>query len=81
MRQLSDLALMLGDYDTASATLRLLGSDTKADRAFKAYAGVQEALGAAAVLSGAPPSEVLASYKEALYRYLQVGGGAGGRAV
>ena len=78
MRQLSDLALMLGDYDTASATLRLLGSDIKADRAFKAYAGVQEALGAAAVLSGAPPSEVLASYKEALYRYSQVGGGAGG---
>ncbi len=73
MRQLSDLALMLGDYETASSTLRLLASDTKSDKAYKAYAGVQEALGAAAVLSGAPPSEASAGYKEALHRYLQVG--------
>ncbi|EFN58685.1 hypothetical protein CHLNCDRAFT_140292 [Chlorella variabilis] len=72
MRQLSDLALMLGDYDTASSTLRLLASDTKADRAYKAYAGVQEALGAAAVLAGAPPSDAMASYKEALHRYAQL---------
>ena len=71
---------MLGDYETASATLRLLASDTKADRAYKAYAGVQEALGAAAVLAGAPPAEAAASYKEAFYRYSQVGewGGGGG---
>lgn len=74
MRQLSDLALQLGDYDTAASTLRLLASDTKADRAYKAYAGVQEALGAAAVLAGAPPSDAAASYKEALHRYSQVGG-------
>lgn len=73
MRQLSDLALQLGDYDTAASTLRLLASDTKADRAYKAYAGVQEALGTAAVLAGAPPPEAVASYKEALYRYSQVG--------
>ena len=72
MRQLSDLALLLGDYETASSTLRLLASDTKADRAYKAYAGVQEALGASAVMAGAPPSEALASYKEAINRYLQV---------
>lgn len=77
MRQLSDLALALGDYDTASSTLRLLASDTRADRAYKAYAGVQEALGAAAVLAGAPPSEAAACYKEALHRYLQVGVGQG----
>lgn len=64
---------MLGDYETAASTLRLLASDTKADRAYKAYAGVQEALGAAAVLSGAPPSEAAAGYKEAVYRYAQVG--------
>jgi hypothetical protein len=74
MRQLSDLALMLGDYETASSTLRLLASDTKADRAYKAYAGVQEALGAAAVMMGAPPPDAIASYKEALHRYAQVGG-------
>ncbi len=67
MRQLSDLALALGDYDTAASTLRLLASDTRADRAYKAYAGVQEALGAAAVLAGAPPSEAAACYKEALH--------------
>ncbi|KAL4458148.1 hypothetical protein ABPG75_013013 [Micractinium tetrahymenae] len=72
MRQLSDLALMLGDYETAASTLRLLASDTKADRAYKAYAGVQEALGAATVLSGAPPSEASAGYKEAVYRYSQL---------
>ncbi|PRW18320.1 trafficking particle complex subunit 8 [Chlorella sorokiniana] len=72
MRQLSDLALALGDYDTAASTLRLLASDTRADRAYKAYAGVQEALGAVAVLSGAPPSEAAACYKEALHRYSQL---------
>ena len=80
MRQLGDLALLLGDYDTAVSTLRLLSGDTKADRAFKAHAGVQEALGVAAVLSGAPPSDAVASFKEAFYRYSQVcGGGGGGR--
>ena len=84
MRQLGDLAALLGDYDTTVSTLRLLSSDTKADRAFKAHAGVQEALGVAAVLSGAPPSDAVASFKEAFYRYSQVwsrgvGGGRGGR--
>lgn len=72
MRQLSDLALALGDYDTAASTLRLLASDTRADRAYKA--GVQETLGAAAVLAGAPPSEAAACYREALHRYSQVAG-------
>lgn len=81
MRQLSDLALALGDYDTAASTLRLLASDTRADRAYKAYAGVQEALGAAAVLAGAPPSEAAACYKEALHRYSQVAQGGGARTV
>ncbi|KAL4852692.1 Trafficking protein particle complex subunit 8 [Chlorella vulgaris] len=72
MRQLSDLALLLGDYETATSTLRLLAADTKADRGFKAYAGALEALGAAAVLSGAPPSEAVSSYREALHRYSQL---------
>jgi hypothetical protein len=72
MRQLGDLALMLGDHHTAASTLRLLAADTRADRAYKAHAGVQEALGTAAVLAGATPSEAAACYKEALRRYLQV---------
>lgn len=79
MRQLSDLALQLGDHDTAASTLRLLAADTKADRCYKAFAGVQEALGAAAVLAGGPPSEAAACYKEALHRYTQVGAGRGAR--
>lgn len=73
MRQMGDLALMLGDHHTATSTLRLLAADTRADRAYKAHAGVQEALGTAAVLAGAAPSEVAACYMEALRRYLQVG--------
>lgn len=46
MRQLADLALMLGDYDTATSTLRLLASDFKGDKAYKHYAGVQVTGGA-----------------------------------
>ncbi len=71
MRQLSDLCMMLGDYETASSTLRMLASDFKADKAFRHQGGVSEALAAAAVLTGAPPAEVIAHYKEAFYRYSQ----------
>eukprot|EP00887_Chlorella_sp_A99_P001561 scaffold8.g1561.t1 len=72
MRQLADLALMLGDTETATGTLRLLASDFKGDKAYRHYAGVQEALGAAAVLAGAPPADAAAHWKEALYRYQQL---------
>ncbi|KFM25113.1 Trafficking protein particle complex subunit 8 [Auxenochlorella protothecoides] len=54
---LADLALMLGDVDGAASTLRLLAADLKADRAFRHYAGAQEALGVCAALSGAPSAE------------------------
>ncbi len=41
MRALSDLAMLLRDYDTALSTLRLLASDFKQDKAWKHYAAVQ----------------------------------------
>lgn len=71
MRQLADLALMLGDCETATSTLRLLASDFKGDKAYKHYAAVQEALGAAAALSGSA-GDAVAHFKEALYRYHQL---------
>ncbi|KAL6771414.1 TRS85 [Auxenochlorella protothecoides x Auxenochlorella symbiontica] len=78
MRSLADLALMLGDVDGAASTLRLLAADLKADRAFRHYAGAQEALGVCAALSGAPSAEVNACLREAFYRHSQGGGGAAG---
>ena len=69
MRQLSDLAMALGDYETAIGTLRLLASDYKTEKAYKHYAGVQETLAAATILSGGRPMDALAFYKEAIYRY------------
>ena len=79
MRQLADLALMLGDCETAATTLRLLASDFKSDRAYKHYAGVQEALGAVAALApGGSVADAVACMKEAFYRYNQVGRAASG---
>ena len=72
LRQLSDLALMVGDCETALTTLRLLASDYKSDKAYLHYAGVQEAMAVATVLYDGPPSEVVATFKEAFYRYDQV---------
>jgi hypothetical protein len=69
MRQLSDLAMTLGDYETAISTLRLLATDYKAEKAYKHYAAVQEALGIATFLSGGRTVDAVAHLKEALYRY------------
>ena len=41
LRQLADLAFMMQDYETAVSTLKLLSSDSRADKAWKAYAGAQ----------------------------------------
>ncbi len=41
LRQLADLAFMMQDYETAVSTLKLLSSDARADKAWKAYAGAQ----------------------------------------
>ena len=45
MRALADLAFMLQDYDTCASTLRLLGPELKADKAWKHYAGCQVGAG------------------------------------
>lgn len=72
MRVLSDLSLMLRDYDTALSTLRLLASDFKQDKAWKHYAAVQEALGATIIMMGGSHADAAAHLKEAFYRYQQV---------
>jgi len=72
LRQLSDLALMVGDCDTALSVLRLLASDYKSDKAYFHYAGVQEAMAIATVLYDGPPSDAISNFKEAFYRYDQV---------
>lgn len=85
LRQLGDLALMVGDCDTALSVLRLLASDYKSDKAYFHYAGVQEAMAVATVLYDGPPSDAISNFKEAFYRYDQVAqqaqqqhGGGGG---
>ena len=45
MRSLADLAFMLQDYETCASTLRLLGPELKADKAWKHYAGCQVGAG------------------------------------
>jgi tetratricopeptide (TPR) repeat protein len=69
LRQLSDLCMMVGDHETALSTLRLLAADFKADRAFRHYAGVQEAMAVAAALAGGAASDAASSFREAYYRY------------
>lgn len=81
LRRLSDLAMMVGDYETALSTLRLLASDYKADKAYMYYAGSQEAMAAATVLADGPPSDAVANFKEAFYRYDQVAQQAPSRAT
>jgi trafficking protein particle complex subunit 8 len=73
LRQLADLALMVGDCETAVTTLRLLASDFKSEKAHLHYAAVQEAMAAAALLSDAPAADVISTFKEAYYRYVQAG--------
>ena len=81
LRVLSDLAMMVGDYDTAGSTLRLLATDYKADKAYLHYAGTQEAMAAATVLADGAPSDAIANFKEAFYRYDQVAQQAPSRAT
>ena len=50
MRSLADLAFMLQDYETCASTLRLLGPELKADKAWKHYAGCQVGAGQAGSL-------------------------------
>jgi hypothetical protein len=72
LRQLSDLALMVGDSETSLATLRLLAADWKADKAIFHYAGAQEAIAAAIIISAGTIADVVASLKEAFSCYNQV---------
>lgn len=72
LRQLSDLALMVGDCETALTALRLLSSDYKSDKAYLQYAGVQEAMAIATVLCDGSPTDVVSSFREAYFRYDQI---------
>lgn len=72
MRQLADLALMVGDTETALSTLRLVATDFRAERAKRHYAAAQEAIGVAMALSGAPAVEAAAPIKDAFFRYSQL---------
>jgi hypothetical protein len=68
LRRLADLALMVGDAETATSTLRLLAADLKADRAELPFAAAREAAAVAAVFTGAPDAAADA-FKEAVYRF------------
>eukprot|EP00890_Picochlorum_soloecismus_P000085 jgi/Picsp_1/1077/NSC_04560-R1_trafficking protein particle complex subunit 8-like len=69
MREQSDLCIMIGDYETAISTLKLLSSDLKSDRLHFHYASCQECLGAAHVLSSYSNAEALGYFREAFYKY------------
>ena len=72
LRQLVDLLLMVGDFETALLTLRLLAIDFKGEKCYFDYASIQETLAMVTVLSDGVPADAVANFKEAYYRYNQV---------
>jgi tetratricopeptide (TPR) repeat protein len=69
MREQSDLCMMIGDFETAISTLKLLSSDLKSDRLHFHYASCQECLGAAHILSNYSNADALGYFREAFYKY------------
>ncbi|WPT14260.1 Glutamyl-tRNA(Gln) amidotransferase subunit B [Picochlorum sp. SENEW3] len=55
MRRQSDLLIMVGDYNTAISTLKLLSADLKSDKLYFHYASAQECLGVANIAQQVPP--------------------------
>ena len=72
MREQSDLCLMVNDFDTALATLKLLSSDLKSDKLFFHYASSQECMAFAYLLSGTSISDTVTCFREAFYKYSSV---------
>lgn len=71
MREQSDLCLMIGDLETAIATLKLLSSDLKADKLFFHLAAAQECLASACVLAG-NTVDAISYFKNAFYKYIGI---------
>jgi len=69
MRSQSDLLMLVGDYATATATLKLLSSDLKSDKLHLHYASSQEALAMVTVFGGGSVSAAIMYMKEAFLRY------------
>lgn len=69
MRQQSDLLLMVGDYNTAISTLKLLSSDLKSDKLYFHFAAAQECLAIAYLLGNVSVSSAIVFFKEAFVRY------------
>jgi len=69
MRSQSDLLMLVGDYATATATLKLLSSDLKSDKLHLHYASSQEALAMVTIFGGGSVSSSIMYMKEAFLRY------------
>ena len=69
MRQQSDLLMLVGDFGTAVATLKLLSSDLKSDKLHFHYAASQEALAMATLASGGSISVSIMYLKDAFLQY------------
>ena len=70
MRFQSDLLMMVGDYNTAISTLKLLCTDLKSDEMYFHYAAAQECLAAAHIISGMSLSSAISYYRESFVRYM-----------
>ena len=69
MRHQSDLLMLVGDYTTATATLKLLSSDLKADKLHLHYASSQESLALSTFEGGGSVSAAIMYMKEAFLQY------------
>lgn len=69
MRRQSDLLMMVGDYNTALSTLKLLSTDLKSDKLYFHYASAQECLGVANIVGGISLASCIAHFKESFIRY------------
>lgn len=69
MRRQSDLLMMVGDYNTAISTLKLLSADLKSDKLYFHYASAQECLGVANIVGGISLATCIGHFKESFIRY------------
>lgn len=69
MRRQSDLLIMVGDYNTAISTLKLLSADLKSDKLYFHYASAQECLGVANIVGGISLATCIGHFKDSFIRY------------
>ncbi|KAK3240229.1 hypothetical protein CYMTET_49920 [Cymbomonas tetramitiformis] len=69
LRILADLAFLLRDYELALSHYRLLAADYKADKAWKRFAGVQEAMGLTLFMTDGARREMEICFDSAFQSY------------